>query len=84
LFDHVVQLIALRKQHPVLANAGTYHFQMIDDTKQIFVVERRQGENIYLLVVNLSEEEQSLSLEETYESLLDATTMSGTIQLEAV
>lgn len=84
LFDHVAQLIALRKQHPVLANAGTYHFQKIDDTKQTFIVERRQGEQVYLLVVNVSEEVQSLSLEGTYESLLDGTTLSGTIQVEAV
>ncbi len=86
LFDHVAQLIALRKQHPVLANAGTYHFQTVDESKQLLVVERRQGEQVYLLVINVSEEAQSLALGGMFEDLLllDKETVSEAVRIPAL
>jgi len=84
LFDYVAQLIALRKQHPILANDGTYHFQLADESKQLMVVERRQGERSYLVIVNVSEETQTLSLEGTFENLFDETTTSEAVQIPAL
>ena len=64
-------LIALRKEHPWLVTAD---YELVDAADKVFAYKRVEGEQGYLVVVNLSSQEQELPLVNGVEEVLIANT----------
>ncbi|MSH50083.1 DUF3459 domain-containing protein, partial [Escherichia coli] len=64
-------LIALRKEHPWLVTAD---YELVDAADKVFAYKRVEGEHAYLVVVNLSSQEQDLPLVNGVEEVLIANT----------
>ncbi len=64
-------LIALRKEHPWLVTAD---YELVDAAEKVFAYKRVEGEQAYLVVVNLSSQEQELPLVNGVEEVLIANT----------
>ena len=62
LFEHVQRLIALRKDHPVLANEGDLLFAHIDP--EVVMYKRESKMSDAYILINLSDKVKELSLEE--------------------
>ena len=71
IFYTYQQLVALRKEQDWLISAD---FELVDTTDQVFAYKRVDGEQRYLIVVNLSSQVQSFELEEDYEEVLISNT----------
>lgn len=64
-------LIALRKEYPWLVTAD---YELVDAADKVFAYKRVEGEQAYLVVVNLSSQEQELPLVNGVEEVLIANT----------
>ena len=64
-------LVALRKEHPWLVTAD---YELVDAADKIFAYKRVEREQAYLVVVNLSSQEQDLPLVNGVEEVLIANT----------
>ena len=64
-------LIALRKEQPWLVTA---HYELVDAADKVFAYKRVEGEQAYLVVVNLSSQEQELPLVNGVEKVIIANT----------
>ena len=62
MFAHVQRLIALRKDNPVLANAGDLLFVPIDP--EVVMYKRESEEADAYILINLSDNDKELSSEE--------------------
>ena len=71
IFYTYQQLIALRKEQDWLISAD---FELLDTADQVFAYQRVDGDQRYLIVVNLSSQIQSFELEEDYQSVLISNT----------
>ena len=71
IFYTYQQLVALRKEQDWLISAD---FELVDTTDQVFAYKRVDGEQRYLIVVNLSSQVQSFELEEDYQEVLISNT----------
>ena len=71
IFYTYQQLVALRKEQDWLISAD---FELVDTTDQVFAYQRVDGDQRYLIVVNLSSQIQSFELEEDYQSVLISNT----------
>jgi glucan 1,6-alpha-glucosidase len=63
--------VALRKEHPWLVTAD---YELVDAADKIFAYKRVEREQAYLVVVNLSSQEQDLPLVNGVEEVLIANT----------
>ena len=64
-------LVALRKEHPWLVTAD---YELVDAADKVFAYKRVEGVEAYLVVVNLSSQEQDLPLVNGVEEVLIANT----------
>ena len=71
IFYTYQQLVALRKEQDWLISAD---FELVDTTDQVFAYQRVDGNQRYLIVVNLSSQVQSFELEEDYQEILISNT----------
>lgn len=71
IFYTYQQLVALRKEQDWLISAD---FELLDTADQVFAYQRVDGDQRYLIVVNLSSQIQSFELEEAYQSVLISNT----------
>ena len=71
IFYTYQQLVALRKEQDWLISAD---FELVDTADQVFAYQRVDGDQRYLIVVNLSSQIQSFELEEDYQSVLISNT----------
>ncbi|MGM9930604.1 glycoside hydrolase family 13 protein [Pradoshia sp.] len=62
MFEHVQTLIALRKEHPVLANEGDLLFVHIDS--EVVMYKRESANADAYVLINLGDNEKELSIEE--------------------
>ena len=65
------KLVQLRKENSWLVRAD---FELLETTEKVFAYIRKDGERRFLVVVNLSSQEQEFHLKETIESVLIANT----------
>jgi glycosidase len=61
LLAYFKQLIALRRRHPALQR-GTLKTHLLDEAQQVWLVERRAGEDVVLVAVNVSRDTQTVAL----------------------
>ena len=61
LFRYIQKLIQLRKDHPVLANAGSYRFNLVDDANNTVIIERCMKDETYLVYFNNSDSASKLN-----------------------
>ena len=61
LFRYIQKLILLRKDHPVLANAGSYRFNLVDDANNAVIIERCTKDETYLVYFNNSDSASKLN-----------------------
>lgn len=61
LFRYVQKLIRLRKEHPVLANSGSYRFNLVDDNDNALIIERGTKDETYLIYFNNSDSVSKLN-----------------------
>ena len=61
LLAYFKQLIALRRQHPAL-QAGSFKTHLLDEVKQLWLVERRAGDDTVLVAVNAKHDTQPVVL----------------------
>ena len=71
IFYTYQQLVALRKEQDWLISAD---FELLDTTDQVFAYQRVDGNQRYLIVVNLSSQVQSFELEQDYQEVLISNT----------
>ena len=71
IFYTYQQLVALRKEQDWLISAD---FELVDTADQVFAYQRVDGDQRYLIVVNLSNQTQSFELEKDYQSVLISNT----------
>ena len=71
IFYTYQQLVALRKEQDWLISAD---FELVDTTDQVFAYQRVDGNQRYLIVVNLSSQVQSFELEQDYQEVLISNT----------
>ena len=71
IFYTYQQLVALRKEQDWLISAD---FELLDTVDQVFAYQRVDGNQRYLIVVNLSSQVQSFELEEDYQEVLISNT----------
>ena len=71
IFYTYQQLIALRKDQYWLISAD---FELLDTADQVFAYQRVDGDQRYLIVVNLSSQIQSFELEDDYQTVLISNT----------
>ena len=71
IFYTYQQLVALRKEQDWLISAD---FELVDTVDQVFAYKRVNGNQRYLIVVNLSSQVQSFELEEDYQEVLISNT----------
>ena len=71
IFYTYQELVALRKEQDWLISAD---FELLDTVDQVFAYQRVDGDQRYLVVVNLSSQVQRFELEEDYQSVLISNT----------
>ena len=71
IFYTYQRLVALRKEQDWLISAD---FELLDTADQVFAYQRVDGNQRYLIVVNLSSQVQSFKLEQDYEEVLISNT----------
>ncbi|WP_284139204.1 glycoside hydrolase family 13 protein [Virgibacillus sp. LDC-1] len=60
LFQFVKALIQLRKDQPVLANAGSFHFSLTDDSSQVIAYERKSQSERFVIFINNSSDAKTI------------------------
>jgi glycosidase len=77
------QLIALRRRHPAL-RSGSTQTHLLDEAEQLWLVERRAGDDAVLIAVNLSNDAQTVKLPWSQAVDQSGAPMIGTLRLPAI
>lgn len=80
LLAYFKQLIALRRRHPALQR-GNFKTHLLDEAQQVWLVERRAGEDVVLVAVNVSHDTQAVTLPWSQARDLTGAPLSASITL---
>ena len=82
LLAYFKQLIALRRRHAAL-RSGSLQTHLLDETKQLWLVERRAGDDVVLVAVNLKDAAQPVTLAKSQAADLTGVPVSQPVILPA-
>ncbi len=80
LLAYFKKLIALRRRHPALQR-GNFKTHLLDETQQVWLAERRAGEDVVLVAVNVSHGTQTVTLPWSQARDLTGAPLSASITL---